>query len=106
MALLHAYNFYTGLITSVLPAVSTAYTVPAGKRIIVRQVEWRNNSGSIAHVAYFRNTGILLHSASLAAGGNAAWSTWLVMMPGDTIQLACSNAVGVNVSVSGSIYDI
>lgn len=106
MSLLHAYNFYTGLITAVLPAVTNAYTVPAGKRIIVRQVEWRNNSGAVAIVAYFRNSGILLHSVSLAAGGNGAWSTWLVMMPGDVIQLACNNAVGANVSVSGSIYNI
>ena len=106
MALLHAYNFYTGLITALIASPTTVYTVPTGKRIIVRNIQIRNNSGSVSYSAYFRNSGILLYSTVLAAGGTAQTTMWLVMMPGDTIQLAVSNATGANFSVSGSNYDI
>jgi hypothetical protein len=106
VALLHASQFYLGLVTTVLPTKTLAYTVPTGKRIIVRSIAVRNNSGSVTTSAYFFTTDILIWSVPLAGGGNAEFRPWLVLGPGDTLKAAVSVSSGVNFLMSGSLYDI
>jgi len=66
----------------------------------------RNQSGSVTTSAYVHLGGIFLWSTALAGGGNAEWRPWVVLMPGDVLNLSVSVSSGVNFTVSGSIYDI
>lgn len=84
--------------------------MPAGQRVVFRRLTARNYySGS--QVVYFGLGGgitywTLVLAASGTSGDSLDWSTWIVLGPGATIQLAVQNAGGAAVTVSGSTYTI
>lgn len=110
MALLHATQLYVGNVTSVNPTKTLAYTVPAGMRIILRSVDMRNLLGTGGQTGYVYLAGVLAFSRVLTTGGSAGSDVevrpWIVLTPGQQIQLACTNAAGIAFLVSGSIYTI
>jgi hypothetical protein len=110
LALLHATQFAALKVITVNPTLTTAYTVPAGDRIILRSVAMRNLLTTGTLTAYVYLAGLLIESHILAAGGAAGsdfeWRPWIVMTPGQLVQLAVSNATGADMIVSGSLYTI
>ena len=109
MALLHATQFYSGTVGDLL--LHTLYTVPAGNRIIVRDVTFQN-AGTVASDCQFRVGGVgTIRHTNLAAYGSASdhdeYKLWLVLPPAATIQFQRVTGNGVCViTVSGSIYTI
>lgn len=106
--LLHAKQLYTGLVVAVNPTFLSAYTVPAGFRIILRSVVVRNKLTTASNHVYIEVAGNFVWTKVLAAGGTSGdqdqWQTWVVAEPGQVIGAAVSNATGVWVTISGSIY--
>jgi hypothetical protein len=110
VALLHVMQFYAANVTTVNPTRTTCYTVPAGDRIVVRSFAVRNLSGTAGMTVYIWINGVVVHTIFLTTGGTAGdsseWRPWLVLTPGQTIQMAVSAAAGVGAIVSGSLYTI
>jgi hypothetical protein len=110
MALLHATQLFAGNVTSVNPTFTTAYTVPAGNRIILRSIAVRNLSGAAGVTWYVKVNGVVVFTNVLGIGslstGSFEWRPWIVATPAQTIQLAVSAAAGIGALVSGSIYTI
>lgn len=110
MALLHVLQFYAANVTTVNPTFTTAYTVPAGDRIVLRSIAVRNLNGAAGVTVYVKVAGVLVKSIVLTTGGTSGdsseWRPWIVATPGQTIQLAVSGATGVGAVVSGSLYTI
>jgi hypothetical protein len=110
MALLHATQLYVGNVVTVNPTFTTAYTVGAGQRIILRSIAVRNLSGAAGVTWYVKINGIVVFTNVLGIGslstGSFEWRPWIVVTPGQTIQLAVSAAAGIGAVVSGSIYTI
>lgn len=103
-------QFFTGNVTTVNPTRTTCYTVPAGDRIILRDVAVRNLSGSVSMSVYIWVNGVLVRTLICSVGGVAGdsqeWKPWIVATPGQTIQAAVSAAAGVGCVISGSLYTI
>jgi hypothetical protein len=110
MALLHATQLYSGNVVTVNPVFTTAYTVGAGQRIILRSIATRNLSGGAGVTWYVKVNGVVVFTKVLGLGGTDAgsyeWRPWIVATPGQTIQLSVSAAAGIGAVVSGSIYTI
>jgi hypothetical protein len=60
--------------------------------------------------AYVWVNGVLVHSLVCTTGGSSGdspeWRPWVVLTPGQTIQMAVSAAAGVGCVISGSLYTI
>lgn len=110
MALLHVAKLFTGNVASVYPVKTVAYTVPAGFRIVLRSVAFRNLSGGVGVQAYVLIDGFFVWTAILTAGstsgGSQEWRPWVVAEAGSQVQLAVSATPGVGCAVSGSLYFI
>jgi hypothetical protein len=110
MALLHATQLASAAVTNTVAPGTLLYTVPAGDRIILRSVAVRNLWGGGGNRVFIYVNGIVLWDPLLNAGQTAGdsqeWRPWIVATPGQTIRAQVSNANGVNVLVSGSIYTI
>lgn len=111
MALLHRIQFWLNKVTTVNPTFTTAYTVGAGKRIVLKTVTVRNLDSGAARTVYLEVNGLLVWSKSLGAGGGSTdffeLDTDIVLHPADVISLATSGGTaGVMVTLSGSIYTI
>lgn len=110
MALLHATQLYVGNVTTVNPTFTTAYTVGAGNRIILRSIAARNLAAPAGVTWYVKVGGTLVFTNVLGSGGGSSgsfeWRPWIVATPGQKIELAVSAAAGIGVLVSGSIYTI
>jgi len=110
MALLHATQLFTGTIVVLTNPGTTLYTVPAGNRIIVRSVAVRNLWGGGVNRFFFKVNGTIVWDPNLNAGGTSGDSQefrpWIVATPGQLLQALVTNANGVGVVVSGSIYTI
>lgn len=110
MAELRTTQFFAANVLTVNPVKTTAYTVPTGRRIIVRSIAARNLNGSTGQTFYVLVAGVLVFSYVLGAGslstGSYEWRPWLVLDEGDSLQLAVSNASGVGFVVGGSSYFI
>jgi hypothetical protein len=110
MALLHVMQFAAQNVTTVNPTFTTLYTVPAGDRIVIRSVQVRNLSGSVAMTAYLRVNTVLIDTLVMTAGGTAGGQVehrpWWVCAPGDVISMAASSAAGFGLILSGSLYTI
>lgn len=110
MALLHVDSLFIGNVTSIYPATTTVFTVPAGDRIVLRSIAVRNLAGSSSVAVYVTVDGIFVWTANLTGasgpGGMAEWRPWLVAGPGSVIRMAVNVAPGVGAAVSGSIYFI
>ena len=108
--LLHAKQLFSGAVTSVNPTLTTAYTVPAGFRIIIRSAAWRNKRTSGTNDVYVYVNGVLIWHVLLATAGTSGdqqeWRPWVVAEPGQLVQVAVSNSAGANLVLSGSIYYI
>lgn len=109
MALLHAIQMFVGSITTVNPTLTTVYTVPAGFRVILREVTVRNKATVAANALLSVNTTIV-RTFVMGAGSSATDSAearfWIVLAPGDTVKLTGTQAAGFGTCVSGSIYSI
>lgn len=105
MAALRATQIYRGRVTST--SFVTVYTVPAGMRMILRSIVGHNAVGT-GNQFFARSLTqqflFILLAANGSAGDSLNWESWVVLNPGDTIQLAVSNATGVDVILSGSIH--
>jgi len=107
MALLHATPLYVGSIGS--GSYVTAYTVPTGYRVILREIVAYNTTGTATVVlsaidgTAFDNTTL---AVSGAAGSSFTHNYWIVLGPGQTIQFATGGSRTVDFVVSGSIYTI
>jgi len=110
VALLHATQLASAVVTNVTSPGTTLYTVPAGDRVIVRSIQMRNLWGGGANRCFIRINGLVLADPNLATGQTSGDSLelrpWWVMTPGQLIQVLVSNAAGINVLISGSIYTI
>lgn len=110
MTLLHATQLFVGNVITANPTFTTCYTVPAGDRIILRSIAYRNLNGSTVQSLYVKIGGTVVWTAAVAAGGTSAgsgeWRPWIVCPPGQTIQLAASTTTGFGILISGSIYTI
>lgn len=108
MAELHAVVLYQGRVTS--GSYVTVYTVPAGRRVILRMVNVRNhaNAGANAYLSVDGSLDVFLRvlTASGNAGCDAQWSGWIVLGPGQLIKAASSQSGGVDFVISGSSYTI
>jgi hypothetical protein len=103
-------QIYHGNITSVNPAVTNVYTVPAGDRIVVRDITVQNLSDTVANSFYVYVAGTwvwqVVLGTSSSSTGKAEIKPWWVMTPGQVLALAVSHSSGVGVVVSGSLYTI
>jgi hypothetical protein len=100
---------YNGFVNTALPG-TTIYTVPAGFRVVLRTILWRNQAAT-TNLVYLRlNNTLTIFSLNLgasgASGGSPQSDFWVVLQPGHTLQLATTAAAGFNAVVSGSIYSI
>lgn len=108
IAALRSQQAFLGSITGT--AVTTVYTVPAGKRFIIKFVSVQNTSGSAVDFQLRLSTlGTVWHwnLAAYGSGGDrATQNLWVVLNPGDTIAFKNSVSVQVDVTVSGSLHTI
>lgn len=109
MALLHVKQLYKGTITSTGAGV-VMYVVPAGFRVVVRSIVFRNNA-SVSNVVRVSVLGtVQVFTTTLGAVGTTTasyeWRPWLVLEPDDDIRMNVGNSGGVGVVVSGSLYFI
>jgi hypothetical protein len=84
----------------------TVYTVPAGRRVILKNLNLRNQSGAASNVQV-NTTGVadLLAfplTAGGTVGGNASIDMWVVLNAGDTIRIAVSSGTTVSFVFSGT----
>jgi hypothetical protein len=81
---------------------TTVYTVPAGHRIILKNAQMQN-PGASAHSWGIRlSAALVIEQASLASGGSATRSWWIVLNPGENLQLL--QVVGSTISYVLSGY--
>jgi hypothetical protein len=106
VAELHVYQLWVGNVTTTTGTGQTVYTVPAGKRVVIRNVRFRNLSGAGSFSLLLYVNGVLIFSELLAASASAAEDFWTVLHPGDVLSLRSGTATGISTAVSGSIYTI
>jgi hypothetical protein len=106
MALLHVIPLFNGLITTTTGTGVNVYTVPAGDRVVVRDLTFRNVSSTTGYSLLVYVDTILVYSYSLAASESHEYKPWWVLGPGQKLWLRVGNVTGVNVIVSGSLYTI
>lgn len=109
-ALLHVTPLWNGNVTSVNPAKTALYTVPAGDRVVVRQVLVRNLDASTGRSFFiYVDTTIvatLVATSGGSAGGTVLFQPWIVLGPGQVLNGASQVATGFGVNVGGSLYTI
>jgi len=108
MADLRATQAYQGTPTGTSP--TTVYTVPTGKRFILKQVALQEISGVATDVQVrVGSIGTITrqHLASYGSGGDSAvLYYWLVLNAGDVIQLNRTVSGSINAQVSGSLHTV
>jgi hypothetical protein len=108
VAELHVASLYQGRVTS--PTFVTVYTVPTGRRVVLRMVNVRNHANAAAN-AYLDVDGSLdvmfrVLTASGTTGCESQWNGWIVLNAAQTIKAASSQSGGVDFIVSGSSYTV
>lgn len=108
MAALRSAQAFIGNVTTVAP--TTVYTVPAGKRFVLKHVTVQNTTGLSKNVQ-LRLGGIgTIYNWQLTAygsgGDRAASNFWIVLNAGDTIQLNPTVAGQIDVTLSGSLLTV
>lgn len=106
MALLHVIELWKALEVLTTGTGTVRYTVPAGKRVVLRNVSMRNVSSTTGYSLLIYMSGLLVYSKSLAASESFDKDFWIVLGPGETISTRVGNVTGINVTGSGSIYTI
>lgn len=104
MAMLHVTQFFLGDVVTALATPNVVYTVPAGKRIVIRYVHAHSHDGGTARVFVIRFGGLAVRSTTIAAGGDFEWQPWYVLNEGQTIDLRFATATGAAVVIAGSLY--
>lgn len=84
------------------------YTVPTGKRTIVKSLLVQNNASATIRVIIDFTSGsttygyFCMHPAANASAGETVYQdTWIVLEPGDTIHAAAAST-GAAVVISGA----
>ncbi len=108
MADLRTTRFYLGLVTGT--SVTDLYTVPTGKRAIIKQVTVQEVSGSSC-TAQLRLSplGTIFTWALVAyaaADSRAVGHFWIVVNAGEKIQFARSTSGQLTVTVNGSLHTV
>lgn len=108
MADLRATQIFNGFFSD--SSTHNVYTVPTGKRLILKHVTVLEGSGSSCD-AQIRETsqGTFFHWNLLAygsAGDEASSSFWIVFGPGSIIQVKRSNTGVLGWTISGSLHTI
>lgn len=106
MALLHVIDLFQGTYIVTTGTGTLVYTVPAGHRIVLRNLTMRNVSSTTGYSLLAYASGVLFYSKSLVASESFDKDLWVVLGPGSTLSMRVGNATGINVLGSGSIYTI
>ena len=95
----------TATITSASSWV-TVYTVPTGKRLILKTVTYQNNNAA-TQSAYIGQSATVPMDAALAVatGGFVSRSVWLVFDQGEVVQAFVSGQP-FNLSLHGQLLDV
>lgn len=108
MAELRIHQLYSGR-TSSTGSVSV-YTVPSGKRAVLRSINVYNVTGSgnraFVSLSSGRNIFEITLAAANTAGGSVNQQVWLVLEPGDVIQIGNANATAIDYILSGTVHFI
>jgi hypothetical protein len=88
----------------------TVFTCPDGWRTIVKDISALNTTTGLTLVqaySYHPANGayVLLINEQLAGNTSGFWSGWVVLNPGDLVQVAVQEA-GVNVWISGTLLQL
>jgi hypothetical protein len=103
MAELRITQFYAANIASL--AYIDVYTVPVGRRIIVKSVQLRNQYTGSNGVWIALGT-TALYYVSLPGNGSLEIRPWWVITEGQTLKIKVGNAAGVGVLISGASHYI
>ncbi len=98
MATLRATQLFEGTASS--GSFVTKYTVPTGKRIILRDSAFSNTTGTSTLVLLAVN-GNTIASTTLAGSASSELSHWIVLNAGETLDIATGGGRTVNVILSG-----
>lgn len=108
MADLRATQFFSGVVNGT--SVVTLYTVPTGKRAIIKHVTVLEVSGSSADAQLrLGSFGTIYHwvlAAYSSAGDEGSSSFWIVINAGETIQFKRTTSGQLTVTVSGSLHTV
>lgn len=108
MADLRATPVYSGTVTSATP--TTVYTVPTGKRLILKNVTGQNQGSTSADLQLRVVGPNTIYVWSLTgyptSGSRFTTNFWIVLDAGGQIQLARNNATTIAVVLSGSLHSI
>lgn len=108
VAALRATQLASAAINTTTP--TTVYTVPTGKRAIVKQIVAQNTTGTSKDLQFrLPVLGTVLHWVLAAYGTGAdrvVQNVWIVLNAGDTIKLNTVVAGLVNVVISGSEHTV
>lgn len=86
--------------TAMSTSLSTLYTVPSGKKFIVRGIKICNTSGAQRAITLKMGGQSIYFNQPVDINGTLPWTGWEVMLPGEQLQ-AQADAAGCTIVVSG-----
>ncbi len=103
MAAIRATQFYLGVppVTGGVDTWTIAYTVPTGKRIILKNVELDNESAASKVCAIRVDGSVRVFTQTVANGVSASFDLYLVLNAGQTMGVLQRNAGVVTYGLSG-----
>lgn len=103
LAALRATQFYLGVpvVTGGVDTWTVAYTVPAGKRAILKNVLVANESAASKVTAVRIDGTLRVYTLTVANGASASTDLYLVLNAGQTIGVLQRNAGVVTYGLSG-----
>jgi hypothetical protein len=108
VAELRVHRLFSGRKSTV--ALQDVYTVPAGKRAILKSINGFNVTGTGNRLWVSKHGNPYLQLLVLGAAGTDAGSVdkivWIVLEPGETLSLENANATAIDVVLSGTEHFI
>lgn len=108
MAQLRVHQLYSGRVSTT--GWTTAYTVPAGQRAILKSINVYNVAGSSNRAFLQLSSGRNLREIDLGAANTSAGSVtaevWIVLEPGDVVQVGNGTASPIDYVLSGTEHYI
>ncbi len=108
MAALRSANVFTGVVSS--GAVRTVYTVPAGKRFVLKFLTMQEVTGTATvlqlRIGSLGTIAVYNLTAYSTSGSLVTASLWVVVNAGDTVQFSRIAAGDCSVTVNGSLLTI
>ena len=105
MAALRNTQLWKGTVSS--GSFTTVYTVPAGKLVVVKDINAQHTDSGSAQIIVGVG-GLYLWSVPLTAYGGAGArveiTPWWALAAGNVLQVACSTGHHVDMLIGGSIY--